>query len=122
MVENRAQKLGHYGEDLARVFLNACGFECLVSRYRKPGGEIDLVMRRDQLLVFVEVKTRSTVGFGLPEEALTSSQSIRLRRLARHYLYEHSGGGAKEYRFDLVAVEFGREGNSCQLRHYPGVI
>jgi len=50
--------LGKWGEEAARQFLETCGYRCLDHRFRRPGGEIDLVMTHRQMVVFVEVKTR----------------------------------------------------------------
>ena len=117
-----AAALGRLGEECASLFLQACGFQVVASRYRRPGGEIDLVMRRPELLVFVEVKARGPRHPGRPEEAVHVRQLQRLRRLARRFLHENPAWRAPAYRFDVIVVEFGGEGRESRLRHYPGVI
>jgi putative endonuclease len=115
------QRLGLLAEDMARVFLEACGYQCLVQRYRKPAGEIDLVVRRESLVVFVEVKARRSIRCGSPEAAVTWGKRRRLRQVARHFLQDWDHGSPVEFRFDVVAVEFEGEGKGCRLRHLSGV-
>ena len=113
--------LGRWGEEWASLFLNACGYRVVATRYRRPGGEIDLIMRGGDRLVFVEVKTRGQGHLGYPEETIQPRQLSRMRRLARIYLQEHPERRARAYRFDVIVVEFGGEGSETRLRHYPGV-
>jgi putative endonuclease len=112
---------GRWGEDLARAFLEQCGFVCRAARYRAPGGEIDLVMARGPLLVFVEVKVRGARRRGAPEAAVSPAKLMRLRRAARHYLYRYPSGEAWELRFDVVAIDHAGEGRGLVLRHLAGV-
>ncbi len=120
-LHNNKHLLGRWAEKSAQVFLEGCGYECLVARYRKAIGEIDLIMQKDQLLVFVEVKARSSAGFGRPEEAVDRRKLLRMRRVARHFLHERQAG-MMNIRFDVVAVDFRGEGRGYVLRHIRGVI
>jgi len=113
--------LGRHGEALAANFLEICGYHCLARRYRKWGGEIDLILRRGSLLVFLEVKARRSNRCGRPEEAITPGKLDRLRRLARCYLHENPLAGIAEYRFDVIALDLLGDGRGCRLRHYAGV-
>ena len=72
--------------------------------WRSKQGEIDLVARRDGLLVFCEVKTRTSTAFGEPFEAVTRSKQMRLRRLAAEWLRAGAGGRRYELRFDVASV------------------
>lgn len=113
--------LGERGERIALEFLLACGYRCLERRYRRPGGELDLVMRRGDLVVFVEVKTR---GARSPAPAvcwLQPRQRARLRRLAARWLAESEDRTARGCRFDLVAIDFGGEESGLRLRHLVDV-
>ncbi len=114
-------KLGEWGEDAARLFLEMCGYRCLDRRFRRPGGEIDLVMTRRALVVFVQVKTRSPRSPVPPEAWVTRLQLNRLRRMARLWLAEHPGTGARGYRFDVVAVVPGGDHTGAEIRHLVGV-
>jgi len=121
-----AHRRGEWGENVARVFLELCGYRYLDSRYRRPGGEIDLVMRQGSLVVFVEVKTRTDTGLGLPEECIYPRQKQRIRRLAGRWLAEHRGQAPGDVRFDLVAISVGAAGSEhsevgASIRHLPGV-
>jgi putative endonuclease len=113
--------LGLLGETLTRLFLHGCGYECLAERWRCREGEIDLVMRRRDLVVFVEVKARRGDRAGRPEEWVTGRKRARLRRAARRFLASGAAPRASGFRFDVVAVDFRGEGRGCRLRHLVGV-
>jgi len=99
--------VGRYGEQLAAEYLVASGMAILDRNWRCADGELDLVARDGHAVVFVEVKTRSTVAFGEPSEAVSAVKAARIRRLALHWLAEHraAGGGLRgDVRFDVVSV------------------
>lgn len=117
-----AHRLGEAGEAIALQFLLACGYVLLDRRWRRPGGEIDLVLRRGQLLVFVEVKARGP-GSPVPAEYwLGATQIHRLRRLAARWLAEHPQIRSRGCRFDLVAIDFQGEESGLRLRHLPDIV
>lgn len=95
-------ELGMRGERIAERHLIARGFVLLDRNWRCAHGEIDLVLRDGDETVFVEVKTRSSVAFGHPLEAITVSKLARLRRLAAAWCEAHPGAG--RIRIDAVAV------------------
>jgi putative endonuclease len=72
---------GAWGEDLALRYLTRRGFQLVKRNYRTRYGEIDLILRKDDLLVFVEVKLRRGTGFGNPLEAVTLQKQTTLRSL-----------------------------------------
>ena len=111
---------GRAGEDLAACFLESCGFTILARRWRRPGGEVDLVATRPQLVVFVEVKTRGPRAWTRPEDRVRPVQRLILRRLARQWLAANPRYLAWECRCDVVAVDLAGEGRGLVLRHYPG--
>lgn len=76
----------------------------LARNWRSRQGEIDLIARRDGLLVFCEVKTRTNTAFGEPFEAVTRTKQMRIRRLAAEWLRDRPGGGRYELRFDVASV------------------
>lgn len=111
---------GRAGEEVAAAFLAACGHRILDRRWRCPGGELDLVTRRDGWLVFVEVKTRGS-GATAGEIAWVGPRQRRiLRRAAAAWLAAHTGIRYRGCRFDVVAVRWGGAGAGCALRHLPG--
>jgi len=95
-------ELGVLGERIAERHLLRRGLTLLDRNWRCAQGEIDLVLRDGDEVVFVEVKTRSSVAFGHPLEAITASKLARLRRLAAAWCEAHPGAG--RIRIDAVAV------------------
>jgi putative endonuclease len=95
--------LGRFGEDLAVRHLVAAGAEILDRNWRCRDGELDVVAREGDALVFCEVKTRRAVGFGHPVEAVTPDKQRRLRVLAQRWLAAHDEH-APDLRFDVVGV------------------
>ena len=116
-----SHRLGEWGENVARVFLELCGYRCVEQRYRRPGGEIDLIMRKGSILVFVEVKTRRSNALAPAEAWVGAGQRRRLRRLAGQWLGEHAGQAPGELRFDVVAVEIADQDDGASIRHLAGV-
>ena len=72
------QELGCWGEEQATQYLQQNGYEIIARNVRTPYGEIDVVARKDERMVFVEVKTRSTASFGFPEEAVTEEKIVHM--------------------------------------------
>ena len=72
---------------------------------RTPFGEIDLIAKHQKTLVFIEIKTRTSVDFGLPEESVTESKRARLGRLASWYLARESDDRDLPTRFDVLAIQ-----------------
>jgi putative endonuclease len=95
--------LGAYGERVAVRALTDAGLQVLDRNWRCREGELDVVARDGEALVFCEVKTRSGTGFGLPAEAVTPAKRRRLRRLAAGWLLAHDQH-ARDLRFDVVGV------------------
>jgi putative endonuclease len=94
---------GRRGEDLAAAWYARRGFDLVARNWRCATGEVDLIVRRDGLLVVCEVKARRTDAFGPPAGAVGRVKQQRLRRLAAEWLAT-SGIRGVEIRFDVVAV------------------
>ena len=111
-------ELGRAGEDLAADALMRDGYLIITRNFRCRYGEIDLVAEHGDDLVFVEVKTRRSVTFGLPEEAITRSKQRKLIQCAASYLdlYEYS---ERSWRIDVVAIQFSPTGKFLEMRIYP---
>lgn len=116
---NTNQIVGRYGERLAGRHLLARGLVLLDRNWRCPSGELDLVARDGPELVFVEVKTRRSVRFGTPVEAVGADKARRLRRLATRWLAAHGATG-RPIRFDVVSVLLGRD--TVGVEHLRGVL
>lgn len=89
--------LGRRGEEIAAAFLVRAGYAILDRNWRCPQGEIDVVAFDGAETVFVEVKTRSSLLFGHPLEAITAQKLARLRRLAAAWCEEHADGEQHAY-------------------------
>ncbi len=113
--------LGKWGEDAACQFLEMCGYKCLDRRFRRPGGEVDLIFSKDGMVIFVEVKTRGPRCPVPPEVWVTRHQLARLRRMARIWMAEHHDPATRGYRFDVVAIAYGGNEGGSELRHIVGV-
>lgn len=97
------RRLGNRGEALAADWYAAHGYEILDQNWRCADGEIDLLLRNGRTLVVCEVKTRTTLAYGSPAEAVTAAKRLRLRRLAARWLASHEVR-ATVVRFDVAAV------------------
>ena len=96
-------ELGGYGESIAAAYLTDAGLRVLDRNWRCRDGELDIVARDGDALVFCEVKTRRGTGYGQPVEAVGRIKQRRLRILAQRWLAEHEEH-APELRFDVVGV------------------
>jgi len=94
---------GREGERKAARYLLSLGFDLLVRRYRSRSGEIDLIAFENDILVFVEVKTRGSREFGEPYEFVDWQKQQALRRAAEDFIAEHALD-QYSYRFDIVSV------------------
>ncbi len=101
--------LGRYGEQLALEALEKAGYTRVQSNYRCPFGEIDLIARDGETLVFIEIKSRSGSNLAEAKEAVTPRKQKRIARVALHYM-KSRGCMETRARFDVVAVGFGEGG------------
>jgi putative endonuclease len=95
--------LGQLGEDLARKRLKDLGYRVLETNYRCPLGEIDLIARDGDTLVFVEIKTRRNQPSSLAKEGVHKRKQVQLSKVALAYMKHKNLWGAKA-RFDVVAI------------------
>jgi putative endonuclease len=116
---NAKDALGRRGEQVAVEYLEKAGLRILDRNWRCASGEIDIVAAERQVLVVVEVKTRSGTRYGSPLEAITRAKRTRLRRLAVNWLAAH-GVLFDEVRIDVVGLV--REGDDeYVIEHARGV-
>jgi len=97
------QALGASGEALAARWYEANGYVIIDRNWRCREGELDLVVRKQRTIVFCEVKTRSSLAFGLPQEAVTRAKREKIRQLAAKWL-ETTPVRPRQIRFDVAAV------------------
>ena len=96
-------ELGERGEDAAAKFLRHHGYKILVRRFKSHAGEIDIIARQKDSLVFIEVKTRTTEQYGAPSEAVGKKKQRHMVRAALDYLHLLDNPRIK-FRFDIVEV------------------
>ncbi len=105
--------IGRRYEQLAARFFVANGFEILERNWRAGRKEVDLIVKKDRVVVFVEVKAARSGKFGHPAEKVNQKKQENLILVARQYLMEKSISGV-DLRFDVVTFVDG------ELEHYPG--
>ena len=110
----RRRETGALGEALAVRYLERCGHTVLERNYRCREGEIDIITRKDDCLVFIEVRTKRSSMFGTPEESITETKKQHLRAVAERYRESHPGL-PESWRIDVVAIELERNGNVKRL-------
>ena len=115
----RNKSLGAYGERVAAQRLVGDGMVLVDRNWRCDLGEVDLVLRDGDTLVFCEVKTRTSAAYGHPLEAVGEAKYARLRRLAACWLEEHDAH-ARDIRIDLVGVLLAERG-AAEVAHLRGV-
>lgn len=101
----KRDKEGRLGERLARWRLMLSGYRIVEANYRTRYGEIDIVARHGEDLVFVEVKTKRSKDYGPPEEAVDRKKQRKIADMALMYLAERTGGEDRPCRFDVVTVD-----------------
>ncbi|MQA30505.1 MAG: YraN family protein [Luteitalea sp.] len=108
------QALGKIGEDLACQALERQGYAIVARRYRRRGGELDIVARDGPTLVFVEVKTRDGLEFGSGGEAVTALKRRRMAGVAEEYMMRHRLTGCA-CRFDVVSIDVRKGGPVVEI-------
>lgn len=95
--------LGEKGERLAEKFLKKQGYSVLERNYKTYYGEADLIVSKDGVIIFVEVKTRTNTEFGAPSDAVDIHKQNRYRRICEYFFYERKFDNV-EVRFDVIEV------------------
>lgn len=97
------KELGEKGEKAAQMFLSDRGMEILETNWKCSYGEVDIIARDENAIVFCEVKTRRTTSAGIPEEAITQKKREKYIRMARLYL-SRNDVAHQELRFDVIGI------------------
>jgi putative endonuclease len=105
---------GTLGEKLAKDFLKKHGYHIRETNYRCPQGEIDIIAKHKDCLVFIEVRTKKSLEFGHPEESITPAKKERMRASAYHYCQNHDNL-PQQWRIDVVAVELDKAGKPSRI-------
>ncbi|MFH2137732.1 MAG: YraN family protein [Candidatus Omnitrophota bacterium] len=111
--------VGRRGESIAREYLEAKGYIILEHNFRNKYSEIDLIAKQKDILVFIEVRTKTSERFGTPEESINKNKIKRLIRSAQAYT------AYKRYqdqsRIDAVCVVLGEDGHPERINHYESI-
>ena len=106
MLQTRKQRLGQQAEHEALVFLTNKGLTLLNKNFRCSLGEIDLIMRDDDYIVFVEVRSRSRTDYGRAGESVNHTKQRKITLAATYYLQQKQWLHTKSGRFDVVEIHY----------------
>ena len=112
------QRIGKWGEDAVATYLAERGYEIITRNARTPYGEIDLIAKQDDITIFVEVKSRTSLKMGLPEESVTARKQAHMLACAEHYAAENE---IDHWQIDVIAVE-GKVGLEPKITHFENAI
>ncbi len=107
------------GEAIAREYLESKGYEILEQNYRTRYAEIDIVAKKENMLIFVEVRTKTGEMFGLPEETINKKKLEKLWRNAEAYVKMKRWQG--QYRIDAVCVVLNQDNSVRRMEHYQNI-
>jgi putative endonuclease len=119
-MSNYRQRIGAWGEQAAADYLSRHGYTILIRNFRTPHGEIDIIARQGDLLVFIEVKTRTSHALGYPEDSVTPRKQEHMLAAAENYLQGHPDAG-ENWQFDVISVERGTD-RVPVITHFENVI
>ncbi len=112
---------GALGEKIACAFLKKRGYRIIETNFRCREGEIDIVARQRDCLVFVEVRTKTSLDFGTPEESITAAKRRKMRVTARRYRQSHEKL-PESWRIDFVAVEMNDRGKATRVEIFESAV
>ena len=113
------QTIGRWGEDVAADYLAQKGYEIRERNARTPYGELDLIVMHSGGLVVVEVKTRTSSRYGLPELAISTRKQEHLIASAEHYAQEN---GIDHWQIDAISVEGKPSGGKPKITHFEDIL
>ncbi|KUO74907.1 MAG: hypothetical protein APF77_06510 [Clostridia bacterium BRH_c25] len=102
--------LGAFGESMASAYLTECGYRVLERNFSCKAGEIDIIAIQGDTVVFIEVKSRSSVKYGQPSEAVSIPKQRKIVKTALYYMQKNK---LLDYmcRFDVIEILFDEENN-----------
>jgi putative endonuclease len=112
------QSIGKWGEDAVAAYLAGRGYEILARNSRTPYGEIDIITKQGDIMIFVEVKTLSSSKNFFPEQNVTARKREHMLACAEHYAAEHE---IEHWQIDVIAVE-GKVGLNPKITHFENAI
>jgi putative endonuclease len=112
------QRVGKWGEDAVAAYLASRGYEIVARNARTPYGEIDIIAKQDDILIFVEVKTLTLSKNFFPEHNITTRKREHMLAAGEYYAAEHA---IDHWQIDVIAVE-GRVGSEPKFTHFENAI
>ncbi len=116
-MKTQNKERGHFAEGIAARALKRKGYQILEQNYANKFGEIDIIAKDHQTIVFVEVKAKTGIDFGLPEEMINRGKLQRVRNMGVMYL----SGQSCQCRIDVVAIVLSQDNDLLRLTHYENV-
>ena len=115
-MKNFNKDIGNYGEDISYDFLKKQGYYVLSRNFRTKYGEIDIICKKNDLIIFIEIKSRYNYNHGSPIEAITYSKQMQIIKLCKFYIYTNN---LIKYnvRFDVIEVFFNIDNNLHSINH-----
>jgi len=115
------QDLGHWGEGKAAQYLIKKGIEIIAHNQRNSYGELDIIGKDGEQIVFFEVKTRTSDSFGYGEDSITNQKQTHLVNSAEAYLQEHTELG-EDWRIDLISIDGSPRSRKVTIRWFKNAI
>ena len=112
--------IGKLGEKVAREYLEKKGYNIIEQNYKTKYAEIDLIAKKKDILVFVEVRTKTGEEFGTPEDTINRDKKRKLRMNGRAYINRTKWKGP--YRIDAICIVFNPDQTVSRLTHYENII
>lgn len=117
------QAIGKWGEAKALFHLEQNGYSILFKNWKSMYGEMDIICRKADTLVFVEVKTRTGTNFGWPEEAVTKTKREHLVNTAMTFFDEHPEFQSDTWQIDVIAILIESQGREkFSIKHYENAV
>ncbi len=118
---SKKRLFGDIGEETACSYLKKSGYSIIERNYQIKFGELDIIAQKDDLLVFVEVKTSNFLSEIAPEENFTKNKLKKLIKTIEFYLYFNNFSSKTPYRLDLIAVKLNKITKKAVLKHFKNI-
>ena len=119
------RKLGDLGEKIAEKYLREKNYQILKKNYQKRWGEIDIIAKENQEIVFIEVKTRTknkSDFYGQPQDSVNFFKQQKLIKTAKTYLFENDYSSQTNWRIDVIAIKLNEQNGKADLEHIRNAV
>lgn len=114
------KRFGTIGEKIAQNYLKNNGYEIIELNYYTKKGEIDIIAKNKDCIIFVEVKTRKNNNFGTPAMAVNYTKKKHIKSVAKIFLYKKNEFANLEIRFDVIEVYINK--GKCKINHIKSIM